>query len=298
MDLKQTECNQKEYFDKANKYYLFDDYQQLINWIDNNVTLDHRLISPLFPLEKAFVRRRKNDVALAAAIQSLISKNKRFFSSKKIQWQLFLQLKCKPQLLPNSQRYFRECIKLDFSKAFHFVLKNIGYNSRNGLDLSLAFLDSNYFRAQTPRFKKQITLQITQKWLSEDLKWSLIPNFIKQDSSFLIQISNNAAVNLEPHEFDEYKNFIISGHFNKDLIFLSRLQDDGYLALKLAPEELKKSYKFWLIIASQYESYGREAGLDQSDYEDFYWEFVPQDVKCNKFFKKGLNRILPHFVIP
>jgi hypothetical protein len=298
MDPIQEDCNQKEYFDKANKYYLFDDYRQLINWIDNNVKLDHRLILPLFPLENAFVRRRKNDVALAAAIQSLILKNKRFFSSKKAQWKLFLQLKCKPQLLPNTQRYFREYIKLDFSKDFNFVVKNIGYNSINGLDLSLKFLDSNYFRAQTPRFKKQITARFAQKWLNEDLKWNLIPIFIKQEASFLIQISYHAVVYLEENEFEEYKNLIVGAKFNLDLHFLSQLKDDGYLAIILAPEELKKSYKFWLKVATQYESYDREAALDQFDYEDYFWAFVPQEVKCNIFFIKDLKRIIPHFVIP
>jgi hypothetical protein len=290
--------NQNEYFNKSDKYYLFDDYQKLIIWIKNDVVIDPQNIIQLLPLERASISEKDNNSELALVIKKYISENQNFFSSKRAQWHLFLQKECLPQLIYQNKSFLEKLIRFDFSKDFKYVIKNISYECTNGLSLSLKFLDSNYFKTQTPIFKKKIVEQISEKLLNEDLVWSSIPNFIKNEAKFLIHISYFAATILKVNEFKEYQNFIVRGKFNKDLNFLSQLKDDGYLALLLAHNELKKSYKFWLIVAKQYESYEREETLHQYDYMNFYWEFVPQDVKCNKFYKKNLKRTLPNFNIP
>ena len=71
------------------------------------------------------------------------------------------------------------------------------------------------------------------------------------------------------------------------------MKDDGYLALTLGDKNLQKNYNFWLVLAKQYCSSERE----QSDYEDYFWKFVPEDIKCNKQFVSSLKRIVPDFKI-
>ena len=285
--------DQYEYLNKSDKFYLYDDYRQLIAWIESDVKIDPQLILTILPLEKSFVSERGNDKNLAYALRKYILANKRFFSLKRAQWQLFLQKECSPQLIPQTKSFLNRFIKFDFSKDFLFVSNNLDYEISNALSLSLKFLDAKAYNTQTPGFKKIFARRIANKLLHEDIKWSSIPEFIKKDASFLVQISSFATINLETTEFEEYKKFILNGKFNQDLNFISRLKDDGYLALTLGDKNLQKNYNFWLVLAKQYCSSERE----QSDYEDYFWKFVPEDIKCNKQFVSSLKRIVPDFKI-
>ena len=291
METFQSNFTQKEYFNKSDKFYLHDNYHQFIAWVKNDVKIDPKLVLPLFPLEKAYISKEENDSELASEMKKYIIANKRFFSLKRAQWHLFLQKECSPQLIPQTKSFLNRFIKFDFSKDFLFVSNNLDYEISNALSLSLKFLDAKAYNTQIPRFKKIFARRIANKLLHEDIKWSSIPDFIKKDASFLVQISSFATINLETTEFEEYKKFILNGKFNQDLNFISRLKDDGYLALTLGDKKLHKTNKFWLTIAKQYKSFERESNLEQSDYEDFFWKQVPQEIKCNKQFLSSLNRI-------
>ncbi|MFM7682495.1 MAG: hypothetical protein ACKO7P_07090 [Bacteroidota bacterium] len=293
METFQNNFSQKEYFNKSDKYYLHDNYNQFIVWVKNNVKIDPTLVLPLFPLEKGYISEVENDKKLASAMKKFVLANKRFFSTKSAQWHLFLQKECSPQRIIKSKRFFNNLIHIDFSKDFKFVIEKVSFESTKGLNLSLKFLDSKLFNLQTSQVKKKLITNVADKILQEDLSWSSIPNFIKKEPLFLIRISRHAAVVLKENEFDEYINIIRKNKLNGNLEFLSLLKDDGYLALTLGDKNLQKNYNFWLLVAKQYRSSERE----QSDYEDYFWKFVPQYIKCNKRFVSSLKRIIPDFKI-
>lgn len=287
-----------EYTSKQEKYYLMDGYALLNQKLKEGLVGSTSLVLQLLPLEEPFLRDKKVEKELSIHLINYLKKHERSIASKKMQWRILLQVYGKPQFLPKFSQAIKECLVFDFSEAFSWAGNNLGFQETNGLTLSLGFLNPKAFFALNSTKKKKVSRIFARSLIKEDIPWSEVPMFLKQDPSFLIEVSKNASLLLDYNEQIEFQKFLKAGGFDQDFKFLRQLKDDGYLALILADEGLKNTVRFWLMIAEKYEAYERDFTLQQTDYEDYFWQFIPETVRCNQTFRKRLKRVIPHFNPP
>ena len=114
----QDKINTKLYLCKSNKFYLWDDYNQLISSINKNEEIDPEIFLPILPLEESFFSNNDKK-ELFLVIKKYIKINQKFFSLKRAQWHLFLQKECLPQLISKNKSFLEKIIHFDFSKDFN-----------------------------------------------------------------------------------------------------------------------------------------------------------------------------------
>ena len=125
---------------------------------------------------------------------------------------------------------------------------------------------------------------------------SLIPLFIFNDANFLIELSE-----IVWHLCDEVppilRDALKRNGFDTDINKITKLQDDGSLALQIASDEIRENPEFWLYVGERY-GHDSEAPLTQENYESFFWWMVPGSIRASQSFRDRLIEVIPHFKIP
>jgi hypothetical protein len=125
---------------------------------------------------------------------------------------------------------------------------------------------------------------------------SLIPLFIFNDTNFLIELSEKVwrlCDEAPPILRDALKR----NGFDTDKNKITKLQDDGSLALQIASDEIRENPEFWLYVGERY-GHDSEAPLTQENYESFFWSLVPGPIRASQSFRDRLIEVIPLFELP
>lgn len=125
---------------------------------------------------------------------------------------------------------------------------------------------------------------------------SLIPLFIFKDTNFLIELSEGVW-SLGDEAPTILRDALIINGFDSDLNKITKIRDDGSLALQIASDEIRENPEFWLYVGERY-GHDSEAPLNQENYESFFWSLVPGSIRASQSFRDKLIEVIPIFKLP